>query len=56
MYAANPVLVSQFFLSVKESLVMDYVLAIHQILASKELIAECFFFPLLETRNPPVLL
>jgi hypothetical protein len=53
MYAANPVLVSQFFLSVKESLVM---LAIHQILASKELIAECFFFPLLETRNPPVLL
>ncbi len=35
---------------------MDCVFAIHQIPASKELIAECFFFPLLETRNPPVLL
>jgi hypothetical protein len=34
MYAANPVLVSRFFLSVKESLVMDCVLAIHQIPAS----------------------
>jgi len=44
MYAANPILVSQFFLSIKESLVMDCVLAIHQIPASKELIAECVFF------------